>query len=145
MVQDDSQIDPGSTQTNVNKMFRKSSEIFSKMYPRSSPKSPRRLPTITNKCQWNVEKSLKLDSPPHEDLKNPPRVFRGCLQRFFSKKRRPGFYEIWGLYMGFIGENNLGDFQFFPNCLLYFWGVLGVYIIPKWLSKVPGHIPILFG
>ena len=50
-----------------------------------------------------------------------------------------------GLYRGSIGENNLGDFLFFPNLLLYFWGVLGVYIIPKWLIKVPGHIAILFG
>ena len=49
-----------------------------------------------------------------------------------------------GLYRGSIGENNLGDFCFF---LIFpcFFGGLGVYIIPKWLIKVPGHIPILFG
>ena len=28
--------------------------------------------------------------------------------------------------------------------MVFFW-VFGVYIIPKWLIKVPGHIPILFG
>ena len=27
---------------------------------------------------------------------------------------------------------------------MVFWGVLGVYIIPKWLIKVPGHFGILF-
>ena len=28
---------------------------------------------------------------------------------------------------------------------MVFWGFFGVYILPKWLIKVPGHIPILFG
>ena len=34
------------------------------------------------------------------------------------------------------GGNNLGDFL-----LLYLWGFMRVYIIPKWLIKVPGPIP----
>ena len=28
---------------------------------------------------------------------------------------------------------------------MYCGGFLGVQIIPKWLNKAPGHIPILFG
>ena len=32
----------------------------------------------------------------------------------------------------------------FSNSLRYVRGFVGVYIIPKWLIKVPGHIPILF-
>ena len=50
------------------------------------------------------------------------------------------------IYHVTTGENNLGDFWFFfPNMLLYVRGVLGFSIIPKWLIKIPGHIPILFG
>ena len=47
--------------------------------------------------------------------------------------------------LGSIGKNNLGDFCLFLNCLLHFCCFLGVYIIPEWLIKVPGHIAILFG
>ena len=49
-----------------------------------------------------------------------------------------------GAYRGPIGQKNLGEFRFFliVYCIL---GFLGVYIFPKWLKKVPGHIPILFG
>ena len=39
-----------------------------------------------------------------------------------------------------MGENNLGDFCFFSLFVLVFSGVWGVYIIPKWLIKVPSHI-----
>ena len=47
--------------------------------------------------------------------------------------------------MGGNRENNLGDFRFFFFiCYGIVW-VFGVYIIPKWLIKVPGHIAILFG
>ena len=49
-----------------------------------------------------------------------------------------------GAPMGEIGENNLGDFLV---CFLIYYcifGVYGVYIIPKRLIKVPGHIAILF-
>ena len=46
--------------------------------------------------------------------------------------------------MGEMGGNDLGDgfaFFFFSYCI---FGFYGVYIIPKWLVEVPGHIPILF-
>ena len=33
----------------------------------------------------------------------------------------------------------------FLNSLWSVFGFFGFYIIPKWLIKVPGHIPILFG
>ena len=54
----------------------------------------------------------------------------------------------------------LWDFQYFLQCSfvwckyklgyfffvrIVFWGIYGVLIIPKWLIKVPGPIPILFG
>ena len=44
---------------------------------------------------------------------------------------------------GSIGENNLGDVRFpiFFCISLFFL----VYIFPKLLIKVPGHLPILFG
>ena len=45
---------------------------------------------------------------------------------------------------GSIGQTNLGDLLFFLIFLI-FYGFFGVYIFPKWLKKVPGHIPILFG
>ena len=42
-------------------------------------------------------------------------------------------------------EKNLGDFRvFFLFCMACF-GCFGVFIIPKWLIKVSGHIPVLFG
>ena len=44
-----------------------------------------------------------------------------------------------------IGENNLGDFWFFSQNFIVCFGVFWEDIIPKWLIKVPGHIPILFG
>ena len=44
-----------------------------------------------------------------------------------------------------IGQTNLGDVWFFSLFFKVFYGIFGVYIIPKWLIKVPGHIPILFG
>ena len=53
-------------------------------------------------------------------------------------------YGSNGAPMGEIGENNLGDALDFScicnNILWYFWGS----IIPEWLIKVPGHIPIFF-
>ena len=48
-----------------------------------------------------------------------------------------------GLQWGEMGGNSLGEFCFFLISLLYCWGY-GVYIIPKWRTKVPGHIAILF-
>ena len=42
-----------------------------------------------------------------------------------------------------------GDSEF-RRCLVFslffnvFYGIFGVYIIPKWLIKVPGHVGILF-
>ena len=45
--------------------------------------------------------------------------------------------------------NKLGDFVFVLGSLMYFVFVVcggGVFfIIPKWLIKVPGHIPLTFG
>ena len=41
-----------------------------------------------------------------------------------------------------IGENNLGDFWVFSWFFIVFLGLYGVYIIPNWLLKVPGHIAI---
>ena len=35
------------------------------------------------------------------------------------------------------GGNNLGDSLDVPCILIIFYGILGVYIIPKWLIKVP--------
>ena len=32
----------------------------------------------------------------------------------------------------------------FSYYLIIFYGIFGVSIIPKWLIKVPGHIPIFF-
>ena len=46
--------------------------------------------------------------------------------------------------MGEIGENNLGDVRSFSLYFMVFSRVFGVYIIPKWLIKVPGPFPILF-
>ena len=44
-----------------------------------------------------------------------------------------------------IGGKKIGVFWFL-SCFFGVWiGVYGVWIIPKWLIKVPGHIPILFG
>ena len=44
-----------------------------------------------------------------------------------------------------LGGNNLGDLEFVSCfCDVLIW-VYGVLIIPEWLIKVPGHIPILFG
>ena len=41
------------------------------------------------------------------------------------------------------GSKKLGDFRFF---LIFYcmFGVFGVYMIPNWLIKVPGHFGILF-
>ena len=44
-----------------------------------------------------------------------------------------------------IGKNDLGDFWFFSVFFIVILGFYEVYIIPKWLIKVPGHIAILFG
>ena len=49
-----------------------------------------------------------------------------------------------GLQWGEMGGNNFGEFLFFLNCSLYFFGFYGVLIIPKWLIKVPGHIAIFY-
>ena len=46
---------------------------------------------------------------------------------------------------GPIGQKNLGEFFVFSYIFKVFYGIFGVYIFPKWLKKVPGHIPILFG
>ena len=43
------------------------------------------------------------------------------------------------------GTQNQAMFGFVPVFLLVFNGLLGFYIIPKWLIKVPGHIAIFFG
>ena len=37
---------------------------------------------------------------------------------------------LWGLYRGSIGENNLGSFCLFL-IFIVFYGICGVYIIPK--------------
>ena len=50
-----------------------------------------------------------------------------------------------GAYRGPIGQKKLGDFLVFSYIFVVFYGIFGVYIFPKWLKKVPGHIPILFG
>ena len=44
-----------------------------------------------------------------------------------------------------IGKHNLGDFWFFNLFFNVCYCICGVYIIPKWLIKVPGHFGILFG
>ena len=49
-----------------------------------------------------------------------------------------------GINRGSIGENKLGDVRVFSRCVIVFSGVFGVYIIPKWLIKVPGPFAILF-
>ena len=41
--------------------------------------------------------------------------------------------------------NKLRDLLFLLGLLIIFYGIFGVLNIPKWLIKVPGHIPILFG
>ena len=41
--------------------------------------------------------------------------------------------------------NMLGELLFFLVFLIIQYGIFGVLIIPKWLIKVPGHIPIFFG
>ena len=43
--------------------------------------------------------------------------------------------------LGGDGQNHLGDFSFFPNCI---FGVLWGLITPKWLINVPGPIARLF-
>ena len=60
-------------------------------------------------------------------------------RRFDAIAREPA-RPSWMIY---IGENNLGDFRFF---LIFYsiFGFFGVYIIPNWLIKVPGYIPMLF-
>ena len=41
-------------------------------------------------------------------------------------------------------NQKLGDFLDCSYIFNVFNGIFGFYIIPKWLKKVPGHIPILF-
>ena len=49
-----------------------------------------------------------------------------------------------GSYRGPIGQKKLGDVLDFAYIFKIRYGIFGVYIFPKWLKKVPGHIPILF-
>ena len=48
-----------------------------------------------------------------------------------------------GAPMGEMGENDLGVFYFLSFVIVFSGG--GVYIISKWLIKVPGHIALFFG
>ena len=48
------------------------------------------------------------------------------------------------LTMGPYRGKKLGDLLVFSYIFNVFYGISGVYIFPKWLIKVPGHIPILF-
>ena len=48
-----------------------------------------------------------------------------------------------GVPMGGNGGNEFGEFLFFLFDFV-FYGLCVVYIIPKWLIKVPGPIPIFF-
>ena len=50
-----------------------------------------------------------------------------------------------GLQWWEMGENNLSDFVVFSVCFIVFSWFYGALISPKWLSKVRGLIPILFG
>ena len=52
-----------------------------------------------------------------------------------------------GVQWGEMGANNLSDVWVFSQFRIVCLGFFGAYIIPKWLSKVPGPEPIaiLFG
>ena len=54
----------------------------------------------------------------------------------------------WSNNLGHIGalqgKQKLGDFLFFSEYVIVFFGFFGVYIFPKWLIKVPGHFGIFF-
>ena len=47
--------------------------------------------------------------------------------------------------MGENGGTDFGDFVCFSCIFIIFHGIFGALIIPKWLIKVPRHIPIFFG
>ena len=47
--------------------------------------------------------------------------------------------------MGVNGGTYFGQFLFFSYFVIVCWGCYKVLIIPKWLFKVPGHIPIFVG
>ena len=53
------------------------------------------------------------------------------------------WFAVARLYRGSIGEDNLSDFRFVPIPYRIF-GAFWVYIIPKWLIKVPGPFAIVF-
>ena len=54
-------------------------------------------------------------------------------------------FQDWGVQWGEMGENNLGDSLFVPVFVIILYGIFGVLSIPRWLIKVPGHIPMFFG
>ena len=100
---DGSQSDPNK----LSKTFKKTSDVFSKMtfnYPRSSPKSPRRLPTTTitslkngqQKSSWLTHVTQKVDrmyqisqTISMQSLKNPPCVlFAVASDGFVPPKKR---------------------------------------------------------
>ena len=58
----------------------------------------------------------------------------------------PGYIEFCAAQKLYQGDPNqkLRDFLVFSCFFNVFYGIFGVYIFPKWLKKVPGHIPILF-
>ena len=69
----------------------------------------------------------------------------GCLAGafFLSKITLPGsFLKVIIPAKPQPEINRFFDFSWF---FVVFFGVFGVYIIPNWLIKVPGHFPILFG
>ena len=45
--------------------------------------------------------------------------------KFTRVPQERGWWAPMGLQCGEMGENNLGDFGLFLNCLLYFWGFMG--------------------
>ena len=69
----------------------------------------------------------------------------------FSVASCAGFLQwssVWepqnGVYRCPIGQNTLGDLLVVSYMFKVCYGIFGVYIFPKWLIKVPSHIPILF-
>ena len=64
---------------------------------------------------------------------------------FCKSEMRVKRFGLSGNPAGEMGRNNLGVCLFPLLFFIVFFAFYGVYIIPKWLIKVPRHIPILFG
>ena len=84
---------------------------------------------------------------------SPPCVVAAAWQGFFPWKNTNTLPQVilglqWGSngdQWGEMGEHNLGDVWAFSYIFNNILGFYGVYIVPKWLIKVPGPIAVLFG